>query len=105
MVKEKICPKCNIKKPIVKFSFIRLSSDGHQSWCRECKKLFGKYWHKVDINIVEKYCRTCCKNRLVENFYNDHHIKMENIQVGFINIAHILMNMYFLMAVEYNVEN
>ena len=52
---NKICTKCGVEKPLSEFNKHKVSKDGHQAHCRECKKkLSAQYWQENKERLLEK---------------------------------------------------
>lgn len=76
----KTCSYCKTEKPESEFQKHSLTKDGLQSWCRECKRLFGNKHRNTKIFRMNEYkrekgCLLCEENDPVALVF--HHINPE----------------------------
>ena len=51
----KKCAKCGTKKPLEQFGTHIDSSDGHQSYCKQCKNALGKRRREINVKAYLKH--------------------------------------------------
>ena len=54
ILKEKICSKCKIKKPLTAFRKDKKKEDGHHIWCKECCSIYDKQRYKNNKEKMNK---------------------------------------------------
>lgn len=57
MAKDKLCPKCGNIKPLEDFPKKASRTDGHDSYCKQCKSAYDKERRKQKGNILNEQCR------------------------------------------------
>jgi 5-methylcytosine-specific restriction endonuclease McrA len=71
-MKTKQCIKCGIIKDVVEFNKHNSTSDGLDSWCKDCHKQYFKEWTKQHPDKIKHYRNTHNKNHpdYAKNYYN-----------------------------------
>lgn len=68
----KTCTKCNEEKSVDNFTKRKLSADGLDMWCRQCKALYEKSKQFKPLYSGNKVCTKCKKDLSRTMFYKDH---------------------------------
>ena len=69
-MKEKVCTKCGLKKPLREFSKRNDRYIGYLSQCKECKKLSRDEWYKTKHGLIKTIYRNQCKTSKRRNHKN-----------------------------------
>ncbi len=72
-MKTKRCVKCGIIKDVIEFNKHNSTSDGLDSWCKECHKEYFKDWAKQHPNKIKQYRKNHYKNHpdYAKNYYTN----------------------------------
>lgn len=72
---EKRCSRCKEVKSLDLFNRSKRRADGHDTWCKACRKEYDKNRKEYPVSVTEKLCRKCGEVRPADDFQVNKKVK------------------------------